>query len=111
MSSTGDLDFLNALVDLAVSQIQPSEIWLFGSRARGDWKPTSDVDLFFETHCRNDQWANFVSDCDDLNTLLPLDLVSIQRADQAFIQHVKSEGKCIYGRPKKIAGQSSSSPG
>ncbi len=39
MSPTGDL--LNRVIDAW----RPTQIWLFGSRARGDANPTSDWDL------------------------------------------------------------------
>lgn len=38
-------DALDAVVDRLVRAIDPSAIWLFGSRARGDARPDSDFDL------------------------------------------------------------------
>lgn len=38
-------DWLAVMVDRLVSQFQPERIVLFGSRARGDARPDSDVDL------------------------------------------------------------------
>lgn len=38
-------DALQALIDHLVFAFQPTEIWLFGSRARGDARPDSDFDL------------------------------------------------------------------
>ena len=38
-------DALTAVVDRLVRAIEPSAIWLFGSRARGDARPESDFDL------------------------------------------------------------------
>ena len=36
---------LKGLLNVVRERIQPSEIWLFGSRARGDHRPDSDWDL------------------------------------------------------------------
>ena len=38
-------DALQALTDHLVFAFQPLEVWLFGSRARGDARPDSDFDL------------------------------------------------------------------
>lgn len=37
---------LRILVDRLVAALDPQEIWLFGSRARGEAAPDSDFDLF-----------------------------------------------------------------
>lgn len=36
---------LRALLDRIVPAMRPEEVWLFGSRARGDHRPDSDWDL------------------------------------------------------------------
>lgn len=36
---------LHAMIDVIVQEIHPAQIVLFGSRARGDSRPDSDVDL------------------------------------------------------------------
>ena len=39
------VDIISTMVDRIVGQFQPTSILLFGSRARGDAKESSDVDL------------------------------------------------------------------
>jgi predicted nucleotidyltransferase len=34
------------LLDGVVQAFDPVEVWLFGSKARGDWHQDSDIDLF-----------------------------------------------------------------
>jgi predicted nucleotidyltransferase len=36
---------LDGLIDLIKNLYDPQEIWIFGSQARGDWSPESDIDL------------------------------------------------------------------
>jgi uncharacterized protein len=42
----GDVAEIRALIERIISRWHPRQIWLFGSRARGDWTPDSDWDLF-----------------------------------------------------------------
>jgi len=39
---------LDAVVARFVAELDPKAIWLFGSRARGDHRPDSDVSLLME---------------------------------------------------------------
>ncbi len=36
---------LDALLNLIADLYDPEEVWIFGSQARGDWRPDSDIDL------------------------------------------------------------------
>ncbi|WP_367142727.1 nucleotidyltransferase domain-containing protein [Desulfosporosinus sp.] len=52
------------------------QIILFGTRARGDHKPTSDIDLavfLSESNCK----GHLISEFDDLNTLLKIDTIFV----------------------------------
>jgi len=53
------------------------QIVLFGSRARGDHKPTSDIDLAVFLMPEFNSRGRMISDFDDLNTLLKIDIVFI----------------------------------
>ncbi len=75
------------------------KIVLFGSRARGDNKPTSDIDLAIYP---NENFANkghFTSDIEDLSTLLKIDTVFITgRTDLKVIENIEREGVILYER-------------
>jgi hypothetical protein len=43
---TVDVAAIQTLIDHVVSRWHPQQVWLFGSRARGDATPDSDWDLF-----------------------------------------------------------------
>ena len=53
------------------------KIVLFGSRARGDHKPTSDIDLAIFTSREYDEKGSLASEIDDLDTLLKIDVAFI----------------------------------
>ena len=51
------------------------KIVLFGSRARGDYRPNSDIDLaIFSSSSSNLEVANFTNEIEDLDTLLKFDI-------------------------------------
>lgn len=71
---------------------------LFGSRARGDNTPRSDIDLAVYGMPDQNQ-ALFWSDADDLNTLLKLDIVHITPGlDQVFLDNIKKDGVVLMDK-------------
>ena len=65
---------------------------LFGSRARGDNRPNSDIDLAVYGMPREKQ-TPFWIDCDDLPTLLKLDISFIRDGmDAKFLQNIEKDG-------------------
>ena len=53
------------------------ELWLFGSRARGDNKEKSDIDLAVvcKENTKNSDWLDVCDIIDDADTLLSIDFV------------------------------------
>lgn len=49
---------LDAVVDRLVTALKPEEVWLFGSRARGDHRPESDFDVLVVTGRRDGSAAD-----------------------------------------------------
>lgn len=76
------------------------QIVLFGSRARGDHKPVSDIDLavfLSESDCT----GRLTSDIEDLNTLLKIDTIFInENIDPQLLENIKKEGVLLYERTK-----------
>lgn len=65
---------------------------LFGSRARGDNRPNSDIDLAVYGMPREKQ-TPFWLDCDDLPTLLKLDISFIHDGmDSKFLRNIEKDG-------------------
>lgn len=74
-------------------------ILLFGSRARGDYKPTSDIDLAVYPVAGFMRRGYFSSEIDDLETLLKIDVVFIDaHTDTKLVENINKEGVVIYER-------------
>lgn len=73
------------------------KVILFGSRARGDDRPNSDIDLaIFSKSSSNLEVANFTNDIEDLDTLLKFDIIFITPdTDPRLLENVKKEGVVI----------------
>ena len=70
------------------------KIVLFGSRARGDYRPNSDIDLaIFSRSISNLEVANFTNEIEDLDTLLKFDIVLMTPdTDPRLLENIKQEG-------------------
>jgi predicted nucleotidyltransferase len=72
-------------------------IVLFGSRARGSSKRSSDIDLAIFTLPEFENQGSFSSDIDDLETLLKIDLVFInERTELKLMENIKKDGVVVY---------------
>ncbi|WP_242842468.1 nucleotidyltransferase domain-containing protein [Peptoclostridium acidaminophilum] len=77
------------------------KIVLFGSRARGDNRINSDIDIaiytFSDFDCNNE--GGFVSEIEDINTLLKFDIVFMNDVnDSKLISNINRDGVVIYER-------------
>ena len=80
------------------------KILLFGSRARGDHKHKSDIDLAVYTGPSFNRQGHFASAIDDLPTLLKIDVVFIDDSiDKKLLLNIMQEGVVIYERSEKQA--------
>ena len=84
---------LQEIVQLAKEKCIEKVI-LFGSRARGDFKERSDIDLAF--HGGNS--TNFILDVDELtSTLLEYDIVDLDKpVRKELLESIKNEGVVLY---------------
>mgnify|MGYP004488958419 FL=1 len=81
----------NQIIELA-KRYRVQKLVLFGSRARGDFRPASDIDLaVYGLDPRND--LAFSADLDELPTLLKFDMVPIRAGtDAALIAEIEKDG-------------------
>ena len=69
---------------------------LFGSRARGDNRYNSDIDLAVYGMPEGSR-SNFWMDCEDLPTLLKFDIVHITDGmNPAFLANIEKDGVTLY---------------
>ena len=69
---------------------------LFGSRARGDHRPRSDIDLAVYGMPEQER-ANFWLDVEELPTLLKFDIAHIiPGMDPKFIHNIEKDGVILY---------------
>lgn len=73
------------------------KIVLFGSRARGDYRANSDIDLaIFSKNSSNLEVANFTNDIEELDTLFKFDIIFVTPDTDSFlIENLKKEGVTI----------------
>lgn len=73
---------------------QVKKVILFGSRARGDYKRTSDIDIAVS----GGDFAEFALDVEEeTSTLLEFDIVNLDREMQDELREaIEREGKLLY---------------
>lgn len=77
-------------------QYDAQRLVLFGSRARGDNRYNSDIDLAVYGMPQENQ-GSFWMDCEDLPTLLKFDIVHIHEGmNPAFLQNIEKDGVTLY---------------
>ena len=81
------------IIDLAL-QCQLDRVILFGSRARGDNRERSDIDLAIQG---GDTVAFAVSADEDIPTLLMFDVVDLDKPVQKeLLEEIRKDGVVIY---------------
>lgn len=78
---------------------QIERIYLFGSRARGDALPRSDIDLAIacpeaDAHV----WADIYETVDSADTLLKIDVIRLEEAAPELTARITAEGQLLYER-------------
>ena len=75
------------------------KIVVFGSRARADSKLTSDIDLAVFPAPDFKSKGRFVSEIEDIDTLLKVDIVFVnENTEQKLLDNIMREGVVIYER-------------
>jgi predicted nucleotidyltransferase len=92
-------DLYRQLAQLA-AKYGAEKLVLFGSRARGDARYNSDVDLAIYGMPEANQ-GSFYWEADELPTLLKFDLVHIRPGmDPVFLANIEKDGVILYGEDK-----------
>ncbi|BCJ87162.1 type VII toxin-antitoxin system MntA family adenylyltransferase antitoxin [Effusibacillus dendaii] len=74
-------------------------VTLFGSRARGDESARSDIDLAVKAPALSQRkWLELVMSLEQMDTLLPIDVVRWEEAPTDLKSKITQEGKVLYER-------------
>lgn len=89
------------LVTRILRVARPDSILLFGSRARGDAEPRSDIDLAVagKTLTPTD-WLRVVEALEQAETLLPIQAVHLEETPAALRERILREGIVLYAEPE-----------
>ena len=85
-----DPNDVRTLITRIVETLEPQRVVLFGSHARGDAAPRSDVDILVV--------ADLPIELDIL-VYTPAEVREWSRVDQAFVTTALREGRILYERP------------
>ena len=90
-----DYQFMQTLQTLPFIE----EVWLFGSRARGDNQARSDIDIAIICPDASDKdWLRVLDIIDEADTLLKIDCVRFEKnkLSKALYQNILKDKKVIY---------------
>ncbi len=69
------------------------QVWVFGSRARGDFKPFSDLDILY--HCTKPLPADTIGSIKErlINSSLPIlvDFVDLDFVESSYLENIKKD--------------------
>lgn len=93
-----DKEIVKEICEIAIKYNNINKILLFGSRARKDNSPKSDIDLAIYTESNSVNLLDFIYDIENnTTTLLEFDFSNMSEvSDEFFIQQVESEGITLY---------------
>ncbi len=93
-----DKKIVEEIYEIASKYKSISKILLFGSRARRDNSPKSDIDLAIYVDDDSSNLSDFIYDIENnTSTLLEFDFTNIKEVnDSFFIEQVEREGIPIY---------------
>jgi predicted nucleotidyltransferase len=93
---------IDYITQQAIASLNPTRILLFGSRARGDNRSTSDIDMAFDFPDESaEKWSRFAVEMDEeAPTLLEMDLVNLKTCDAHLRNEIIATGKVLYERKR-----------
>lgn len=90
---------VNSLVEQLSALPKVQKVILFGSRARGDNFPRSDIDLAVETsHADYREWSAIEEIIEETPSLLEFDLIRLDKAPDYLKEEILREGITLYAR-------------
>ncbi len=108
MAATVDTELIEQITRTIVGRFRPKRIVLFGSRARGDHRPDSDIDLFveMETTLRPPERATKIREAFglypwtmDVLVYTPQEVERWRNVTGTLLSMIENEGQVLYERP------------
>jgi predicted nucleotidyltransferase len=99
MNDTLDYNFIEQLKSLTFID----EIWLFGSRARGDHGKKSDIDLAIVCpNATENDWLKIYNIIEEADTLFKIDCINFDKnkINHVLYRNIEEEKKVIYVKEK-----------
>ncbi|MCG2724643.1 MAG: nucleotidyltransferase domain-containing protein [Elusimicrobia bacterium] len=89
-----------SIKDYLKNSLAPEEIILFGSRAKGNFKRGSDIDIAVKggrelTHREERKLKEKI---DEISGLYSVDIVFWEKLDKDFKKKLKNSGEILYGK-------------
>ncbi len=93
-------DIYMEIKNIAAKYENIQKVVLFGSRARGDNREKSDIDIaVFPREYSFEEEASFWLEIEDIDTLLKFDIVIISEdTERELVENIERDGVLIYGQ-------------
>lgn len=91
-------EIFNEILDTFKQIPEITKVVLFGSRARGDYKKTSDIDLAVTFNGTNKK-LKLIRMLEDIRCILRFDVVNVETiSNDALIENIKRDGIVIWNK-------------
>jgi predicted nucleotidyltransferase len=98
-------EILADATNIIASHLPDARIFLFGSRAKGDARETSDFDIAVDAGSKISLGviARIKDEIDELRTLKSIDIIDLNRVNPKFKTIIRESGVNIYDRSNRTA--------
>jgi predicted nucleotidyltransferase len=95
-------DAIERIVEILTREVQPDEVLLFGSRAKGAAHKGSDIDLAIVggRKLSHREKRKLCERIEDISGLYSVDIVFIEEVDEDFKELIRKTGKVIYEKDR-----------
>lgn len=91
---------INLIISIFKAATEVEEVILFGSRAKGSYRPGSDIDLAIKgPELTHSQFLDLLIKLDELDLLYRIDVVRYESIkNQDLLDHIRRVGVRVYAR-------------